>query len=193
MKTTDLGNNWQRISVGTPVSTDAYLTCHGSWSSGQGWTASPSSIHFYTFHGDSIYTAEIHQVLSRPARLSIGSDAFDVSARQATSISGPDTLVWNYSFTCWDNAHYQKIVDWWKTGPLMDDLLTLSPGDEGTFSFIYDGRSTSSFAQLFTTLNTNNIKYERIHFLVCRAVEGEKIRKAPKNTKELYQQKTPYW
>ncbi len=190
---TDLGNNWERHSIGVNVPTDAYLTCHGSWQPSNEWTTAPSSMVFYTLHGDSIYTVEIQQVLEQPKRLRLDSDVFDVSSRCATSISGPNTLVWNYHFTCWSIPDYTQVTEWWKDGPLTGDLLTLKPSNESTFSFLYDSRATSTLAELFTTLASKNIRYERVHFLVCRSVEGGRTRKEAKTTKELYQQKTPYW
>lgn len=190
---TYLGHGWERHSRDANVPTDAYLTCHGSWEVGDGWTTSPSSMIFYTFHGDSMYTVEIQQVLEQPRRLRLDTDVFDVSPRSATSISRPNTLIWNYHFTSWDTADHMDAISMWRKGPLTGDLLTLRPSNESALSCIYDGRQTSNLKKLFKTLVCHNICYERVHFLVCRAVEGRNTRKEPKSTKELYQQKTPYW
>jgi len=191
MGTTEIGGGWEITHSGSKLTLtdEAFLVSHASWKGG--WTESPSSIYFYTFHSHSMYGQEIHQVLAQPENLAFGDEIFKVEERKPASIVNKGQ-VWNYSLTNWSPQRIQKFKEYWAEGPKFN-MLMLKPAVPGIRN-LWTSDVTSSLEKLFSRLLIAGLVYEKIHFCACRTGGGHLIspRKEPE-PKDLYQSSDPYW
>ncbi|QDT59035.1 hypothetical protein SV7mr_15410 [Stieleria bergensis] len=133
-------NVWKH---GQKFGSEAVLLTHGGYYTKNGMEGLPSSVYFYAPHTVSIGFEQAYYIIEYN------------NANKATSISGPETAIWNYSlreltvpeattiFIAWKR---QEKWDWWSVkGDKIQTMKTLK-------------------AAMHSTGHT----YDKIHFLCCR-------------------------